>query len=158
MSLSELTIPSILSQEAKRHHTTSSAAQENIARTSSVNILIGRTKLQFSHIYSSMIPCTKFTVHSLSIQGTSHSKFERNPFSLLFVYFAKIIIIHLQYMSYLWLKFGTHIGDPKVNTNTKFEVIWWTFKLEVISNFKCKAKSNFCHAYRANSFKLKISM
>ena len=48
------------------------------------------------------------------------------------------------------LKFGTH--EYMVNTSIKIEVNLINIP-GVISNFKDKAKSNFCHAYRVNRFK-----
>ena len=51
----------------------------------------------------------------------------------------------------IWLKFGTHIGDLKSNNSIKFGVNAINIQ-GVISNFTCKAKSNFYQTYRLNCF------
>ena len=49
-------------------------------------------------------------------------------------------------------KFGTHIGDLKVNTRIKFGINLINIR-GVTSDFMHKTKSNFCQAYRVNCFK-----
>ena len=51
----------------------------------------------------------------------------------------------------IWLKFGTSTGGLKANASINFGVNLINIE-EVISDFMCKAKANFCHAYRVNRF------
>jgi len=51
----------------------------------------------------------------------------------------------------IWPKFETCIGGLKVNTRINLRVNLINIQ-EVLSDFINKAKSNFCHTYRVNSF------
>ena len=53
----------------------------------------------------------------------------------------------------IWLKFGTHIGDPKANTKVKLRINPINIEGVIISDLMQEAKLNFYHAYRVNRFK-----
>ena len=52
----------------------------------------------------------------------------------------------------LWLKFGTRIEGLKV-TSISFGINLINIKRVIhVSNFTCRAKSDFCHGYKINCF------
>ena len=51
----------------------------------------------------------------------------------------------------IWLKLGMRIGGLKANASIDFWVNLIYIE-EVISDFTCQVKANFCHTYRGNCF------
>ena len=141
-------------------------AQENGACANRVSILTGRAKSQFSQICSflmSDLNGSKFTMEVPSTQGRPNSKFEKNSSShsrdtsnqtfekIYFVFFYSSFCTLCKNCYNSCMHVSTHIGGLKAITSIKFGVNLINIQ-GVISNFKHKTKSNFCHAYRVNHF------
>jgi len=137
-----------------------------------VSILTGITKSQFSRIHRSMIfylKNTKFAVEVPAYNRKLHSKVEVNrtsrfrhtidqslSFCSSFFFLLILLLLHKHknhsnsgMHTLIKLKFGTHVGQPKVNINAKF-CEDPTKILVVINDYSCKQRSICWPAYRIN--------
>ena len=155
-----------------RHTVVCRAAQE--AGVPPVSILTGRKKMQFSHLFSSVIPYpigTKFAREVPASKGSLHTKFEENcsshfrdtseqNFVLISLFFSSSTfsfrklrkIRHKTRMcARIGLKFGTLKGLIKVDLCTNFGRNPMNIH-GVMTDYLRKIRSKVCHAYRVNSF------